>query len=462
MSPDAVTDAPERTVDTVVIGAGLAGLTAAWRLRDRDILVLERTDRLGGRLQSERRGAYWLNLGAHMFGGPETAVGRLVAEAGLATRPITGHLMGIAYKGRVLTGVPPVVYPLRLPLSVAGRLSFLRMGWCLRQGAAALLKRLPQQEGEAPADQRARLLAYMNDRSLRDLVGPLHPEADLILRTITERTSASPDVMAAGYGLTSFTNVWSKAAPGRHLVGGAEELPRVLAAKLGRSIVTGARVLSVQQDGTGAITTYATTEGPVRVRSLYVVVAAPAFEAARIIADLPNDTRAALADLPYGPFLSVAVETAEPGSMPWDGSYAIATPGLSFGVLFNQATTARVGPRRPGGSLMLFRGAAGAGDLLGESDGVIERRFLADLDGLFPGTRRHVREVRVQRWPDGAPYARPGRARLQAALTRDLGRVVLAGDYLEFPNMEAAVRTGTEAAAVVLAKTKAATAKTIP
>ena len=109
MTSDAVSNAPERMVDTVVVGGGLAGLTAAWRLRDRDILVLESTDRLGGRLRSERRGAYWLNLGAHMFGGPETAVGRLVAEAGLETRPITGHLMGMAYRGRVLSGVPPVV-----------------------------------------------------------------------------------------------------------------------------------------------------------------------------------------------------------------------------------------------------------------------------------------------------------------------------------------------------------------
>jgi len=38
------------------------------------------------------------------------------------------------------------------------------------------------------------------------------------------------------------------------------------------------------------------------------------------------------------------------------------------------------------------------------------------------------------------------RSRIQAALSRPLGRIFLAGDYLEFPEMEAAAATGLEAA----------------
>ena len=50
--------------DVVILGAGLAGLTAAYHLRDRDIVVLESRDRVGGRTLSGRHGAYWYNLGA--------------------------------------------------------------------------------------------------------------------------------------------------------------------------------------------------------------------------------------------------------------------------------------------------------------------------------------------------------------------------------------------------------------
>ena len=43
--------------DAIVIGGGIAGMSAAWRLRHSDVLVLEGSNRIGGRLRSERRGA---------------------------------------------------------------------------------------------------------------------------------------------------------------------------------------------------------------------------------------------------------------------------------------------------------------------------------------------------------------------------------------------------------------------
>ena len=55
--------------DVVIIGGGLAGLSAAWRLRDWDIQLLESSDRIGGRIRSEKRGQYWMNWGGHMFAG---------------------------------------------------------------------------------------------------------------------------------------------------------------------------------------------------------------------------------------------------------------------------------------------------------------------------------------------------------------------------------------------------------
>ena len=38
----------ETTYDTVIIGAGIAGLTAAYMLRDKNLLLLEQEDRFGG------------------------------------------------------------------------------------------------------------------------------------------------------------------------------------------------------------------------------------------------------------------------------------------------------------------------------------------------------------------------------------------------------------------------------
>ena len=49
--------------DVIIVGGGLAGLSAAWRLKQHDILLLESEDYIGGRVKSERRGDYWLNWG---------------------------------------------------------------------------------------------------------------------------------------------------------------------------------------------------------------------------------------------------------------------------------------------------------------------------------------------------------------------------------------------------------------
>jgi oxygen-dependent protoporphyrinogen oxidase len=157
--------------------------------------------------------------------------------------------------------------------------------------------------------------------------------------------------------------------------------------------------------------------------------------------------REALGAIRYGAFLSMALLTRETGPMPWDNTYALSTPGRSFSVLFNQATSLRKGPRKPGGSIMLFRGARGAARLMELTDAQIESRFLVDLFEEFPEARSIVSEAIIQRWPAGAPFSSPGRAALQPALTAPLGPISLAGDYLEFPNMEAAIGTGLEAAA---------------
>ena len=57
---------PERVYDAVIVGGGVSGLAAAWDLRDRDVLVLESSERVGGRIRSEPRDGVWLNFGAHV------------------------------------------------------------------------------------------------------------------------------------------------------------------------------------------------------------------------------------------------------------------------------------------------------------------------------------------------------------------------------------------------------------
>ena len=96
------------------------------------------------------------------------------------------------------------------------------------------------------------------------------------------------------------------------------------------------------------------------MRARHVIVAAQAPYAAPLVAPVAEQAAAALSRLTYGAFLSVAVETSETTAMPYDDVYAMATPGRAFDMFTNQAHALRgAGPRRPGGSLMLFAGGRG-------------------------------------------------------------------------------------------------------
>lgn len=434
-------------LDVVVVGGGLAGLAAAWHLRGRRLAVLEAGECPGGRVASDE-GSAILNLGAHMVPGEGSLVGALTAELGLVTRPLPPRLIGMQYAGRRHLGLSPSFLPLLLDLSLKDRIAFARVGLWLSWGAQQSVRVGRRRSGEQAEIAHFRQLGFEDDRTLADYLGPMPPTVARLVQALTERNGADPEQMSAGHGLRSFANVWARTAPGTSIVGGTGRLPVTLAGALGPAVRTGHRVTNIRlqstYDGPRVHIRLKTRSGPETIAARACILATPAAVTRTIAPDLPDHLLEALCRIRYGPFLSVAVALDRIEAPPWVGTYAISTPGLSFSVLFNHSV---MQPEPDGrGALMLFRGASGAGREMQGSDDQIVDRWLADLVRAFPETRGRIREVRVGRWPEGAPFAFPGRARLQADLERDAAPFWLAGDYLEFPNMEAAARSGAAAA----------------
>ncbi|MGH3042227.1 MAG: NAD(P)/FAD-dependent oxidoreductase [Gaiellaceae bacterium] len=456
------TSGPGESRDVVVVGAGIAGLAAAWTLRDRDVLVLEADERVGGRMKSEPRGHYWLSVGAHMFPGPGSVIDGLVNEMGLETLPFYGSLLGMAYRGKMVRGGRAETYPFRLPMSLAGRLSFIRGGLKMRAAAKKYNSLARQSPGETASDVRARLLAFLDDRSFAEFIGTLHPDAEAIFRATTNRLTAEPDQVSAGCMASLFAHVWSTGdvVLGRSLKGGAAELPGSLSDALGDSVTLGAEVLEVAPDNGLVRIRYATKQGEENVLARAAIVTTTADVARRVIRDLPQETSEALEHISYGPMAVMSILTNERRPMPWDDVYSILVVGKSFNMFFNHASALRVpgSPRQPGGTLMVYGGAGLARRLFEKSDEGIRDTMLSDLHEIFPESRGIVEDVLVQRWTHTVPFASPGRHLVQQPLERPVhGSIFLAGDYIgAWTDIESAATTGIEAAGKVrkvLAKT---------
>ena len=89
------------TLDVLVIGAGIAGLTAARALAEagRTVTLLEASDRVGGRILTLREGDGLFELGAEFIHGKPPELWRLIEEAGLATYELAGSTVSREVEG---------------------------------------------------------------------------------------------------------------------------------------------------------------------------------------------------------------------------------------------------------------------------------------------------------------------------------------------------------------------------
>lgn len=435
--------------DVVIVGGGIAGLSAAWRLRHFDTLLLESESRVGGRIRSERRGPYWLNWGGHVYAGGNSATAWLLNSTGVDSVPVPGSLSGLSMNGKLLLKGRVETYPFRIPMAWSARVGMVKAGAKVALRVARYARIVGQRPGETEAQRQQRIYDFMNDRSFKDFIGDLPEDAEALFKPTVTRSAADIDQLSAGAGVGYFSLVWNIGAGlSQSIVGGPSTLTESIAAALGERVRLEAPVNEVVRKKDSVVVRYQESGVQQEVEARCVVLATPATVAHRVAVDLDRDVRDALSQVLYGPYVSAAFLTNETGRQVWDDAYAIATPKRSFNVALNMSNIARgyESERQPGSSLMTFSPGSLARELLENDDDTIRRTYLDDLDQVLPGFADKVVEAEVQRWPTGAPYCFPGRAKLQPTLTRRSGRVLLAGDYLGTLYTETAIQSGLSAA----------------
>ena len=121
---------------TVVLGAGLAGLTAGWALTQagRRVQVLEGADAVGGLARTEVRDGFRFDLGGHRFFTHDARVERFVREL------LGDELITVPRRSRIYLRGKWIEYPLR-PLNALFGLGLHKSAQILLGYAAASVAR---------------------------------------------------------------------------------------------------------------------------------------------------------------------------------------------------------------------------------------------------------------------------------------------------------------------------------
>jgi phytoene dehydrogenase-like protein len=226
-----------KSVDAVIVGGGLSGLTAAIYLRrqGKSVLLFEKAKQLGGRAISQEQHGFRMNLGPHALykGG---AAFKILQELQI---PFSGKAPGrrgthILNHGKVLN------FP-RGPFSLLTSRYFNSMS--ARLEAGRILSSLPEIQTDRLMEMP--LVSWMQQHIC-------HPEVRAFLSAIVRVTTYTndPQRMSAGAAIRQIQlgvagNVLYLDNGWQTLVDGLKEV----ASQAGIEIVSNARVIAIEQDG---------------------------------------------------------------------------------------------------------------------------------------------------------------------------------------------------------------------
>jgi protoporphyrinogen/coproporphyrinogen III oxidase len=419
-----------------VIGAGLAGLTCAWRLKQNnfDPVVFEATNQPGGRARSIHEDGAVHDLGAWTFTSHGSVI-PLVKELGL-----TKEMVSIpATLGRPVNGKLKVA-DLRKPLSLTGTVFNLEEMY-----SAAKMKWIARSRMHDGSDETARswISRHFSKAYARNVLEPLAGlyflqdldtlSCNALMGTFRYVSTVTLHSFRLGMGyLTSFL---------------ADRVPVCYGAKVGH--------LKVGEDGI-LISSSGEDE---KVDG--VVVATPLPEAIKLLKDyLSNDALNAASEWGYaralvvrlllrGRWSKIALQVFPPRN--WKG--------LSCGFTMERAKYA---DRVPEGYelVSMFARPDRVEALTEKSDKELAGLFSDELERWLAISNKCVERYWVERWRSAAAFSDPGVGKRLVVLEKgfdELARMApiwVAGDFRGISGLSGAVQSAEQAAAACLNYTK--------
>lgn len=456
--------------EAVVIGAGISGLVCAHRLKTLgvDVLLIEKSDRVGGVIHSERIDGFLIERGPNSSQGTEELMA-LIEELAIAGEIAEGDPKAPAYvlfNGK-LHAVPsgPAAFITSNLLSIGGKLRILK--------ELLVSARRESTEESVAAFARRRIGREAAERMVAPFVsGIFAGDAEKLSVQAAFPRLAN---LEAGYGglirgmiakarearaaKKSTAAVLDKASPTRRRMVSFREgmgfLPRALADRLGEDLVTGCSDIRVRPadraspdnrpsaaSSTTSGSVHSTFEvgfarGGTREQLVCdrVIIATPARVAGALVENLSNELRNLLDEIEYPPLaiLSLAYDASSIG-VALDGFGFLVAPGERSNVLGCVWNSSLFAERAPVGMALLtvFVGGARNPEAARLADAELVSTAHAELQRAL-GIGSEPRVIAITRYNRSIPQYNIGHAervkRIESLLSAIPG-LTLTGNYL--------------------------------
>ncbi|MGC8658506.1 MAG: flavin monoamine oxidase family protein [Desulfomonilaceae bacterium] len=448
--------------EVVVVGGGMAGLTAGFFLKDRDILVLEKTNHYGGIIDTGSFGGFNYPKGPAYIGTPQGPLETLIAEMALKPVEIPEPSQCFFYDGKFYFGNKGVA---KLFKEKGGAKDYQRFVEAVGKLANVYQKShasdLPPELAELDRITAKQWFDKQNlphifteffDSQARGVFGAglekisalsFVPEIGLQFESleVEKAKQKSADVEEApeeqkGSGAYTFLN-------------GLSELPEAIVRKLANKTRLGCDVTKISRQDRSFAVHYVDQKGADHlVEADSVIIAIPAPIAREIGKEILNDEqRMLLGNIKYSGYISVSLFCSSPI---FDRSFALSVGhGFSFSDLYDASWVQRAYDKDLSKNSERILCAhvpptfEGYGKIDELPDEALAKRVVSDLEKIFPDAGTKILGHDIRRMRQAFPVMAPGAYQTISRLNEiNRGRALLAGDYLIYPSIEAAVESG--------------------
>jgi oxygen-dependent protoporphyrinogen oxidase len=454
-------------VDVVIVGAGVSGLSAAYqlRLRKASVLVLEKTNRPGGVIQTERIGEFLIDAGPDSLLVQKPAAVALCNEIGLGDRLFPTKPPRRAYilrdgKLHALPGASVLGFPTRVRPML--RSSLFSLGAKARMGAELFVpKRRKGGDESIAAFVRRRFGDDAAKYIAEPLLAGIHAgDAErLSMRALFPRfVDAEARTRSV---IRSFRSTHgAKNADGvfRSFPGGLGEMVDGLMRVLPQASVRLSSAVARIEPADAGFIVHVEDAAPVLARA--VMMACPAFVTADLLGPIDPELSGLCGSIKY---LSTAtVVFAFPRDAvhhPLLGTGFVVPRTEGLNITAGAWISSKWPQRAPEGHALLraFLGGARDPDVLAKTDRELTEIALREMSSVL-GIRGAPEMSRVYRWNRSSPQLEVGHLELMAAidarLARHPGLFVSAAGFrgVGIPDCVADARATAEAAARYLAE----------